>query len=106
METADVISLGSLSLALFMGFFTLRRNTKKDDQDEASLMVSFKADLKYMTKQIESIETKLSRIEDKVDDTNSRISRNEERTASALKQIDLLRKKVDRLEDARTNKTS
>lgn len=104
MEISDIIALGSLSFAVLMGYFTIRKDTKKDDQEETSIMVSLKVDLKYMTKQIESIENKLNRIEEKVDDTNNRISKNEERTNSALKQIDILRDRIGALEHEKTNR--
>jgi len=104
MEISDIIALGSLSFAVLMGYLTIRKDTKKDDQEETSVMVSLKVDLKYMTKQIEGIENKLNRIEEKVDDTNSRIAKNEERTNSALKQVDILRGRIEVLERERTNK--
>lgn len=104
MEISDIIALGSLSFAVLMGYLTIRKDTKKDDQEETSVMVSLKVDLKYMTKQIESIENKLNRIEEKVDDTNARIAKNEERTNSALKQVDILRGRIEVLEHERTNK--
>ena len=87
-----------------MGYLTIRKDTKKDDQEETSVMVSLKVDLKYMTKQIEGIENKLNRIEEKVDDTNARIAKNEERTNSALKQVDILRGRIEVLEHEKTNR--
>lgn len=104
MEISDIIALGSLSFAVFMGYLTIRKDTKKDDQEETSVMVSLKVDLKYMTKQIEGIENKLNRIEEKVDDTNARIAKNEERTNSALKQVDILRGRIEGLEHEKTNR--
>lgn len=104
MEISDIIALGSLSFAILMGYLTIRKDTKKDDQEETSVMVSLKVDLKYMTKQIEGIENKLNRIEEKVDDTNARIAKNEERTNSALKQVDILRGRIEVLEHEKTNR--
>ena len=104
MEMSDIIALGSLSFAVLMGYLTIRKDTKKDDQEETSVMVSLKVDLKYMTKQIEGIENKLNRIEEKVDDTNARIAKNEERTNSALKQVDILRGRIEVLEHEKTNR--
>ena len=104
MEISDIIALGSLSFAVLMGYLTIRKDTKKDDQEETSVMVSLKVDLKYMTKQIEGIENKLNRIEEKVDDTNARIAKNEERTNSALKQVDILRGRIEVLEHEKTNR--
>ena len=103
MEISDIIALGSLSFAVLMGYFNFRKDTKKNDQEETSVMVSLKVDLKYMTKQIESIENKLNRIEEKVDDTNLRIAKNEEKTNSALKQVDILRSRIGVLEHEKTN---
>ena len=104
MEISDIIALGSLSFAVLMGYLTIRKDTKKNDQEETSVMVSLKVDLKYMTKQIEGIENKLNRIEEKVDDTNARIAKNEERTNSALKQVDILRGRIEVLEHEKTNR--
>lgn len=104
MEISDIIALGSLSFAVLMGYLTIRKDTKKDDREETSVMVSLKVDLKYMTKQIEGIENKLNRIEEKVDDTNARIAKNEERTNSALKQVDILRGRIEVLEHEKTNR--
>lgn len=104
MEISDIIALGSLSFAVLMGYLTIRKDTKKNDQEETSVMVSLKVDLKYMTRQIESIENKLNRIEEKVDDTNNRIAKNEERTNSALKQVDILRSRIEGLEHEKTNR--
>ena len=104
MEISDIIALGSLSFAVFMGYLTIRKDTKKDDQEETSFFVSLKADIKYLTRQVEGVENNLNRIEEKVDDINSRIAKNEERINSALKQIDILRDRIGVLEHEKTNR--
>ena len=100
----DIINLGSLVLALVVFLVAQSRSGKQDTSDETAVMVSLKADMKYMSKQINNIENKLNTIEEKVDDTNYRIAKNEERTNSALKQIDILRGRIEVLEHEKTNR--
>lgn len=104
MRISDIISLGSLILAFVVFIASQKRATKKDNSEETAVMVSLKADMKYMSKQINNIENKLNTIEEKVDDTNYRIAKNEERTNSALKQVDILRGRIEVLEHEKTNK--
>lgn len=98
MEAGLVISIGSLVVALIANVVSWVRTSHKDDKDSSNLIVNLKTDMKYNAKQLDKIDTRLTSIEVKLDTTMERIAKNEQDMKAGFKQLDLLRDRVERLE--------
>ncbi len=60
-------------------------------------MVSLKADLKYMSKQLSDISTKLGKLEESVSNVNGRIIKNETNIVALFKKYDELKLEIERI---------
>lgn len=98
MEVGLVISIGSLALALVANIVSWVRTSHTDNIENYDLMVTLKTDMKYNAKQLDKIDNRLTSIEGKLDTTMERIAKNEQDVKAGFKQLDLLRERVERLE--------
>lgn len=98
MEAGLMISIGSLALAIVANIVAWARSSHTDDLKNSDLMTTLRTDMKYNAKQLDKIDVRLTSIEGKLDTTMERIAKNEQDIKSGYKQIDLLRDKVERLE--------
>lgn len=98
MEAGLIISIGSLALALIANIVSWVRTSHTDNLESSDLMVTLKTDMKYNAKQLDKIDTRLTSIEGKLDTTMERIAKNEQDMKAGFKQLDLLRDRVERLE--------
>ena len=98
MEAGLMISFGSLALAIVANIVAWSRSSHTDDLKNSDLMTTLRTDMKYNAKQLDRIEVRLTSIEGKLDTTMERIAKNEQDIKSSYKQMDLLRDRVERLE--------
>jgi hypothetical protein len=88
-------------VALIFSILNYRRGTAKIENDETTNIVSVKAELKYMSKQLNDITHKLDKLEESVSDINSRITENATNIRTLFKRYDELKYRIERLEDGR-----
>lgn len=98
MEIGIIISIGSLALAIAANIVTWVRTSHTDDLKSSDLIVTLKTDMKYNAKQLDKIDARLTSIEGKLDTTMERITKNEQDVKAGFKQLDLLRERIERLE--------
>ena len=94
---ALLVSICAVVVPFIFSILNYRRATQKQESDETSNMVSLKADLKYMSKQLSDISTKLEKLEESVSTVNERIVKNETNIETLYKKYDELKKRIERL---------
>ena len=103
-----MVSVCAVVIPFVFSILNYNRATKKQEEKETSNMVSLKADLKYMSKQLGDITNKLEKLEDSVSTVNTSITENKTNIVTLFKKYDELkqenkeiRKRLERLENAR-----
>ena len=84
---------GVICSAIF-AYLTFVRTGKKDLQEETQVMISLKADMKYISQQIQEVKESVDTIDRKMANTGERISRIEQKCES---QDETIRRLNDRL---------
>ena len=105
---ALLVSICAVVVPFIFSILNYRRATKNQEEKETSNMVSLKADLKYMSKQLGDITNKLEKLEDSVSTVSTSITENKTNIVTLFKKYDELkqenkeiRKRLERLENAR-----
>lgn len=89
-EISLLISVISISFALYQGIKNMKRNTTKDVEEDATQMATVIAELKNIMDGISDIKKEITSIKDDVKENRDRTTRLEESCKQAHKRIDEL----------------
>lgn len=95
------IAGGSMIFAAMAYYLSKKKNDKdnvKDEKADAAFMSDLRADIKYVSRQLDNVEKRLGNIETSVNGFNEKIARIETDVKAGFKQIDQLRERIVRLE--------
>ena len=87
-ELTVLVSVASVSFAIFFGLKSSRRATKADDQKEAADMTMVVVKLENINNGINEIKSDLRNVRDEVKDLRERLAKAEESLKSAWKRLD------------------
>lgn len=94
-EATILISVVSVSFALYFGLKGMRRNQKKDDAEEASERTTVIVKLENISSGIAEIKSEMCNLRSDLREQRERLVIAEESVKSAHKRIDELRKKEE-----------
>lgn len=97
MKIEYIISIGSLTFAIFSWYVNFNKKEKLRDKEETTTFVSVKADVKYVSKQCSDIVNKIDRLESIVNNVNVGIAENKANIATLFKKYDELKEEIARL---------
>ena len=87
-EVALVISVLSVSFAIYSGVSNLKRNQKADDKNEASQLTTVIVKLENIGTGITEIQSEMSNVKNDIKESRERIVKVEESAKSAHKRLD------------------
>lgn len=87
-EIALLVSLVSVSFAVFSGIKNLSRNTRKDTAEETSQMTTVAIRLEYIADGIKEIKTDVREMKTEMNGLRERLTIAEQATRSAHKRLD------------------
>ncbi len=93
MEISNVIAIIALISTIVIAVVGWKIAEKKDDKDSNNILIALNTEMKYNTKQLESIDRKLENIEIKLDDTALKVARHDSdiKTLFENRKLDLYR---------------
>ena len=91
-EVALVISGISLVFGIWQGITNMRRNNKKDDQNEATQLTTVIVKLENISIGITEIKSEMSNLKNDIKESRERLIKVEESVKQAHKRIDALEK--------------
>lgn len=96
-ELAVLISIISVSFAVFSGVMNLRRNNKCDDKKDASQMTTVIVKLENIGSGISEIKSEMRNVKSDIQETREKLAKVEEWTRQAHRRIDACEKFCKRL---------
>ena len=87
-EAALLISGVSVAFGIYQGITNMRRNSKKDDQNEAAQLTTVIVKLENISSGITEIKNEISNVKNDIKESREKIIRLEESVKQAHKRID------------------
>ena len=87
-EVALLISSVSLAFGIYQGITNMRRNSKKDNQNEAAQLTTVIVKLENISSGITEIKSEISNVKNDIKESREKIIRLEESVKQAHKRID------------------
>lgn len=98
MELSNVIAIMALISTIVIAVVGWKIAEKKDDKDSNNILITLNTEMKYNTKQLESIDKKLESIESKLDDTALKVAKHESDIKTLFEYIKLHLFRIRRIE--------
>lgn len=93
-----LISIISITFAIFTGIASLKRNNNKDIKDQTAEMTSFMIELKYIGTGVDEIKREVKSIKSETRELQDRMIINEQTIKSCHKRLDAFEQKLERID--------